>query len=157
MRERHGDRMRLELTAHPLDHRLDELRHRIDIEVGNELAGLDAAHAEEIANEPVEALSLHVDGACGIAPFLVRHRDRGIGDAARGRANRCQRRPEVMRDRVEERRAQLLAPSRHFGISGGIHEPIAADGLRDLVSGGGQQPGGLQLRLPQPRVALAPE
>ena len=100
-----------------------------------EAAGGDLAEVEETADETVESGCLGIDHARRIAPSLVGPRDLGIGEAAGGRPDACQRRAEVVRDRVDERGLQHIRLMGDLEVRGRLSELIAPERHRDLVGG----------------------
>ena len=120
---------------------LDEVRRAgRRAEVRSQLAGIDAAHVEQVRDEPVEPLGLAIDRGGDLAALLGRPLDVGVHQRPGGGPDRRQRRPQVVRDRVEQRRLERVAPPGDLGGRRLALEPVALERAADLVGGRGQDP-----------------
>ena len=105
---------------------------------GAQHAGLDPAQVEQVGDQSVEVLDLALDGIDALA-FAPRSSRRPPERAGRG-ADRGQRRAQVVRHGLEQRRLQRVALARHLGGVRLGGEAIVGDRLAQLVGGGGEQP-----------------
>ena len=126
----------------PIDDRPDHVVEVGRLEVGPQRARLDPAEVEQVRHEPVEVLGLPVDRQRAGAAVLVGHR-RGARSSDRpgGGADRGQRRPQIVRDRLEQGRLEGVALAGDLGRLRLVGEAILLECLADLVGGGGEQPG----------------
>ncbi len=92
-----------------LEGRIDDVAHGQDDDVRSELAGLDTAHVEEVRDQPVQPLGLAIDRPGDLATLVGRPLDVGVHEGACCRPDRREWRPEVMRDRIEQRRLEYVA------------------------------------------------
>ena len=131
MRERGGRETRIDLHQHVardlhvqwmIPERLrhqrargaDDLRRMHPPRVGRHLAGIDAGHVQDVLKQPREPIDFVEHDAVLIEPLVGREPRRL--QIARGHADGRERRPQVVAERRQERRLQLLAPARHLGF-----------------------------------------
>ena len=137
-------------------HPIDRVRHGIveqdRVQFRSQLAGLDPAHIEQVRHESIEVDGLAID----------RRRDRRTGvvapldETAGGRADRGNRRPQVVGHGVEQRALERLALAGHLDARGVSAQPIALEGLPELVRGRCQEPRLLAARRPERSRAKRP-
>jgi len=107
--------------------------------IEREVARLDPPEVEEIGDEAIEALDLALDGGRARPPALGV--DVALGaKRARGGPDRRERRPEIVRDRLEQRGLESVALARDLGGPRLRREPVRRQRLTDLVRGGRQEP-----------------
>ena len=132
---------RCEAADGPLDERLD----LEDLEVGPERARLDrgsgrgpSARTGRAAVPRRRSLS-PASRTCG-----RRHRDVRVGEVAGRRPDARQRRPQVVRHRIEQGALEGVAAPGDLGARRLLAQAVAAEAEGDLVGGQGQEPGRLR-------------
>ena len=117
----------------------DDLAHVVRCRIGDDGAGLELGHVQQVGDEPVQPLGLVDDGGEQIRPGGVVQRRRHVAQRARRTENGGQRRLEVVRDRGEERRAQALGLHRALDPVDVLDQAHALDCQRGLIDQGMQQ------------------
>jgi hypothetical protein len=116
-----------------LERAFHEVAQLVDLAVRHEGASLDAAEVEQVGDEPREVLRLAVDGR-GARDLLLRAQpDVGVEERSGSGSDRGQRRAQVVGDRVEQGRLERLPLAQDLRIARLGHQPIAFQGLPDLV------------------------
>ena len=146
-----------ERSSEPVDRRLDQLSERVDLEVREERPRLDPADVEELPDEPPQPLGLAVDRPGHLAPLAVRELQVRVHQAAGDRPDPRERRPEVVRDRVEEGGLQRVALAGDLGVGRLAPKLLAAQGEPELVGGERQEPGRGAVRAAGRARAQAPD
>ena len=104
-------------------------------------AALDPAQVQQVAHEPVHPLGLEIDRAQRRRPLVGRPAHALVEQAARGRPDRRQGCTQVVRDGVQQRAHEALAPEGDLRLHAVRHEPLASDRLAELIGRGRQDPG----------------
>jgi hypothetical protein len=123
----------VELVAHPGEHGLGHL-----LDVGrhpprDEGARTDPREIEDVADQPVQAVGLLEDGHQEFTLLGGVVHGRHVEQARDPRLDRRERRPEVVGDRGEHRRAQLVGLGVQLGQAGAGIQPGAVQGDRSLA------------------------
>ena len=140
--------------THRLGH---DVTHGEDEQARVEFACLDPAHVEQVRDESIEPIGLAVDRRRDRSPLVRRPIDGRVHQRPRGGPDRRQRRAQVVRDRVEQRGLQRVAPSRHLGRRGIAGEPIALERPAELVRCRREDPRLARIGVAQRSGASAPQ
>ena len=102
-------------------------------------AGVQAAHVEQVADQPVEPVGVLLDGGeqrlfVGLGPGHV-----GLAQAADAGLDRGQRRAQVVADRGEQRGPHPVALGQRLGLGGLGAQPFPVEGGGGLRREAGQQ------------------
>ena len=126
------DRAAFEVLLHLRERDADELFEHLPLAIEEDGAGVEACHVEQVVDEARQALRFVGER------FQQRPRlGRGRFVEAGGRAgDGCQRRAQVVRDRAEQRIAELLGFDLHLGLVGFEQRLIALDGKGDEARAG---------------------
>ena len=151
VRDRDLDHRGREHRCQAFDHRVDQIGQVVQFERRVQRPAFDAAQIEHVAHETAQALRLRVDRAGGGALLVARQLDVRIHEISGGRPNRRQRRAQVVRHRIEQRRLERVSLARDFGCGGLGGEPVTHDRLTELVGGGGEKP---SMRPARERIAV---
>ena len=125
-----------ELLAETAQRRADDLLERMPFLAELERAGLEARHLQEILDEAIQPVGLL---AHRLEQLLARSRVdlRSILQHGRGGArDRRQGRPQIVRDRAEQRVAEALGLDAHLRLLRLVGQMRALDGERGLVGEG---------------------
>ena len=129
-----------EHLAGALEGAADDLRQIDHAGAGDDGAGFDACHVQQIADEAVQPLGLFLDGADHLAlARLVQILGLGL-QAGGGAQNGSKRRAQIVGDGGEHGRAQPVGFRRQPGAVDILGKRDALDGERRLVEQGIQQP-----------------
>ena len=126
--------------ARPRQRGCHDLPHVVRADVGNDGAGLELGHVEQVGDEAIEALGLVDDGGDQVGLGVVVERGAEVaqrpGRAQHGRERRLQ----VVRDRGEQGRAQAVRLGDALDPVDVLDEVHPLDGQRALVDQRVQQP-----------------
>src|SRR5256886_831172 len=104
---------------------LDEGSHVVPGLVRHQAPVLDARKVEEIADDAVETQRLVPDRPDEFVALAFGPGDVALQQAARRGEDRRERRPELVRDRVEELGLEVVGAAQHLGLQGVLAEPRA--------------------------------
>ena len=91
-------------------------------------AGLEPGHLQEVVHEAIQAIGLLLDRVRELAPGRGVERGFLLHQGAGGAGDGGQRRPEIVRDRAEERVAEPVRLGPEAGLLGLLDERHALDG-----------------------------
>jgi len=141
----------------PLQCRTDDLGDIDQFELQLDYAGFEPGHVEEIGDEPVQALGFFLQCAEQLLAF---GRAVLLGEAAQARygaEDRGERRPQIVRDRGQERCAQPLGLRQHSGFVEPLGERDSLDRHRRLVAQRVEQPPLIRRQQRPGRITVDPD
>ena len=95
-------------------------------------AGLEAAHVQQVADEPVEAVRLRIDRREEVLPVRLRPVDLVVEQRRHGRLDTGEGRAEVVRDGREDREPEVVDALEVVGLGGVRLELLDVDGAGEL-------------------------
>ncbi len=100
-------------------------RHRLDERL--QRTGLQAAHVEQVGDQPVEPVGGVLDGREQLLLVILGVGDVGLPQAADARLDRCQRRTQVVADRGEKCGPHPVSGLERLGLRGLGAQPVAVE------------------------------
>ena len=144
-----------DLTA--LDRASDQVPELVHLQLRADRTAFDPAEVEDVPDDAGQAARLLVDRRRGLADRR-RFRVDGLVDEPAGEgADRGQRRAQIVRDRVQQRRLQRVAPTGDLGARCLAGELLATEGKAELVGGQREDPRGGPIGQPGGAVSGGPD
>ena len=145
-----------EARPEPLDRAPDEVLQLEDVRLGPQGSRLDPAQVQHVGDQPVEVLDLPIDRIGALALSLLVQVAAGP-ERSRGGADGGERRAQVMRHGLEQRRLDGVALAGNLRRLGSRRQRVERHGLAHLVGGRGEQPRLGAVGLPVRPVAKGPD